>query len=94
MRQSKKTEIANVCYAVVSGNFATFCNEKYRGFNFNWENFARMQESQIRTQLWVQISMPENKKMKEEMENLAAQYAREISERLVGQAGFCEQKKV
>jgi hypothetical protein len=80
----KSMEIANVCYANVAGQFAMFCNPKYRGPNFTWSEFANMMEGQADT--WMMIHRVRGHK--EDVNKTAALFAREIAERLVTRAEF------
>ena len=77
-------EVANVCYANVAGQFAMFCNSKYRGPNFTWSDFASMMEEQAGT--WMMIHGVRGHK--EDINKQAAQFAREIAQRLVTRAEF------
>ena len=88
MKQIKETQIANICYAVVSGNFAMFSNPKNCGPNFQWSRFAEMQEDMLSTDIWIYIPVPRNKASKQEIVDTAARFGREIAERLVTRAGF------
>jgi hypothetical protein len=80
----KIMEVANVCYANVAGQFAMFCNSKYRGPNFTWSDFATMMEKQAET--WMMIHRVRG--CKEDINKTAAQFAREIAERLITRAEF------
>ena len=80
----KSMEIANVCYANVAGQFAMFCNSKYRGPNFTWAEFADIMEGQADT--WMMIHRVRGHK--EDVNKQAALFAREIAERLVIRAEF------
>jgi hypothetical protein len=88
MIQSKETKIANICYAIVSGNFAMFCNTKNCGPNFKWSEFAEMQEDMCLTDIWIYIPVPRNTKAKQEIKDMAAKFGREIAESLIRRAGF------
>jgi hypothetical protein len=94
MNQNKRYQIANVCYAIVSGNFAMFCNPKYRGDKFKWENFADMQKEHCELHVWLHIQIPKDQKIKKEIEETAANFAYEIAENLVTRAGFINKEKV
>jgi len=59
MKKMIESEIALICYACVSSNFAIFCNPKNQGCNFKWENFVNMQKNKMKTQIWLQMSIPE-----------------------------------
>jgi hypothetical protein len=75
----KRLEIANVCYANVSGQFAMFCNPQMRGPNFKWDEFATMMEED--SDIWMYANNIRGHK--ETIYRTARQYAREIAERLV-----------
>lgn len=82
LSQKKLLEISNICYANVAGNFAAFTNPKFRGPAFEWGRFADMQ---VRlSSSWMFIHAVKGKKT--EIDKIAAQYAREIAERLVARA--------
>lgn len=83
--KTKQLEIANVCYANVAGQFAMFNNPKYRGPNLKWENFS---DHCVReADLWMIIHHVYNgsTKNKNEIDDRARQYAKEIADRLVRQ---------
>ena len=80
----KIMEIANVCYANVAGQFAMFCNSKYRGPNFTWSEFATMMGNQADT--WMMLACVRGHK--KDINKQAALFAREIAERLVIRAEF------
>ncbi len=88
MSQSKRYQIANICYAIVSGNFAMFCNPQYRGTNFKWEKFADMQAQHCEIHVWMHMQLPKDPKAKKEIEETAAKFGREIAETLLDRAGF------
>ena len=75
----KKLEISCCMYANVSARFATFCNPAYRGENFTWEKFIKHCEDNSVN--WVFIHHIRGNK--EEVNKVAATYAKEIAERLV-----------
>lgn len=83
----KKLEIANVCYANVSGLFAMFINPKYRGPNFTWKYF--IEHCEENADLWLMIANIKGKK--DEINVQAKIYAKEIAERLVKRAGLDEE---
>lgn len=79
LSDKKNFEIANVCYANVSGNFATFCNPKYRGPNFTWEWF--IEDCEKSAVNWMHVHhVKGDKKLVDET---AKKYAKEIAEHLV-----------
>ena len=80
----KRLEVANVCYANVSSMFAMFCNDAYRGPNFKWANFCDMMVREA--DLWMMIHNVRGNK--DEIHDLARQYAHEIAERMIKQSGF------
>ena len=82
----KRAEIANICYANVSSWFASMCNPENRGSKFEWKNFTGMM-----------VDMSDNwrvihgvKGNHDDIDLLMAQYAREISERMVDASGFAK----
>lgn len=75
----KRLEIANICYAEVSGRFALFQNPKYRGPRFSWDNFAEQCEEF--SQDWMLIHNVRGHK--ESIRDTAKQFSLEIAERLV-----------
>jgi tRNA(Ile)-lysidine synthase TilS/MesJ len=80
----KRLEIANVCYANVAGEFALFCNPKYRGPNFSWEWFIEHCEKSA--DLWLMVSSLHKESAKEAVKEMARNFAREIAENLVKKA--------
>jgi hypothetical protein len=86
MSLSDKTrlEIANTCYANVSGRFATFTNEKNRGPNFTWEGFITHCEETA--DLWIDVAPCAFSGNKQEVYAEAAKMARDIAQQLVKQA--------
>jgi hypothetical protein len=88
MKQEQKTRIANICYAVVSDNFAMFCNPKYRGENFTWDKFVDMQADKCRLQVKLQTPESKDPKKDKEIEDLAEKFGREIALKMVTVAGF------
>lgn len=77
--QKKKLEIANICYANVSADFAMMINPKFRGDKFTWEGWvSRMQRE---ADLWLILNAVEGNTTVNE--SLAREYAKEIAERLV-----------
>lgn len=81
--KTKQLEIANVCYANVAGQFAIFNNPKYRGPNFKWENFS--DQCVREADLWMMIHAvySNSSKNKDEINDRAREYAKEIADRLV-----------
>lgn len=88
MKKTLEKEIALICYAYVSSNFANFCNPKNQGSNFKWENFADMQKKRMKTQIWLQMNMPENQAEQVAIENKAMLFANEIATTLVKESEF------
>jgi len=88
MNQSKRYQVANICYAIVGGNFAMFCKADNRGANFKWENFASMQEKHCALHVWMHMPIPKDPKIKKEIEETASNFGREIAENLVNRAEF------
>lgn len=84
LSDKKRLEIANICYANVAGEFATFCNPKFRGPNFTWEHFAEMCEEQAH--IWMMTNLV--KGSEKEINKTAAKYAKEIATTLLRHSGF------
>lgn len=81
--RKKKLEIANICYANVSSDFAMMQNPKYQGSKFTWEGWvARVQRE---ADLWLILN--DVKGNTKANEALARKYAKEIAERLVELSG-------
>ena len=78
----KKLEIANVCYANVSGLFATHSNPNFREENFTWDSF--IENCEKNADLWLILAATKGKK--KEINELAKIYAKEIAKRLVWHA--------
>lgn len=53
LSDKKKLQIANICYANVSGQFALFANPKNRGPDFTWDWFIKHCEENA--DLWMII---------------------------------------
>lgn len=47
----KRIQVEAVCYATVGGMMATFCNPRYRGPNFQWDEFPEMMREMCRNQV-------------------------------------------
>jgi hypothetical protein len=86
MTKTKQLEIANYCYAFASGMFAEFHNPNMRGDKFTWTNFPSMVERLARAQVFTSVSM--TKKTQVEIEDKAAEYAKEIANTLIKRAGY------
>ena len=71
-------QIANICYANVTGRFATFCNPLYRGANFTWEWF--IEHAQDDAEIWLMANFIS---YNQECIDLAKKYSKEIAETLV-----------
>lgn len=71
-------QIANICYANVSGEFAAFCNESNRGKNFTWEWF--IEHAQEDAEIWLMTNFV---RYNQECIDLAKKYSKEIAETLV-----------
>lgn len=80
----KRLEISNVCYANVAGQFAMFTNENFRGPTFTWDWWVNRCEEEAAGWMFVH-SVRGNK---EEINEIARRYAREIAERLLYRAGL------
>lgn len=85
LSKTKRLEIANICYANVSGMFAAFCNPKNVGPNFRWENFPSMMEREA--DLWMMLADVKCSD-KELMNATAKQFANEIATTLIRHADF------
>lgn len=79
--ETTRLKIANVCYANVAGQFAMFCNPKFRGENFTWKWFVKHCEENA--DLWIILSGYRFRSPKEEINSEARQMAKEIAETLV-----------
>ena len=88
LREKKRLEIENICYANVSGMFAVFCNEQYRGCKFEWSNFPDMMEREA--DLWM-ITYNVCGSNRELINSTAKQFAREIATKLVRQSEFVKE---
>ena len=84
LSKAKQNEVANICYANVTGLFAMFCNPENRGPSFKWCGFTSMciRESD----LWVMLN--DVKGDRKYVNALAKQYAKEIAELMVDRSGF------
>lgn len=80
--KTKQLEIANVCYANVAGQFAMFNNPKYGGPNFKWAIFSEHCVSEADTWMFIHHVYGKSKN-KNEVDDRARQYAKEIADRLV-----------
>lgn len=79
LSQKKRLEIANVCYANVSSEFAMFNNPKYRGPNFTWEWWVT--HCGKNADLWMSIH--DVKGDKALIDSVAKEYSLEIATKLV-----------
>lgn len=86
MSPLKQLQVANCCYAFVSNMFADLQDPAMRGVNFTWERFPSMVARIARAQVFTCVSM--TKKTKTEIEDKAAEYAKEIAETLIKRAGY------
>lgn len=86
MTSIKQLQIANYCYALVSGMFAHFHNPIMRGASFTWEQFPEMVSELARVQVFTSVSM--TKKTQAEIKETAAGFALEITTTLVKRAGY------
>lgn len=71
-------QIANICYANVSGEFAAFCDPAKRGVNFTWEWFIERAGSDC--VIWLNANFS---RYNQECIDLAKKYSKEIAETLV-----------
>lgn len=82
LSDKKRLQIANICYANVAGEFATFSNPKNRGQNFSWEWFiAHCKEI---ADVWVTLNYVAGPRTL--IQETARQYAAEIATTLVQRA--------
>lgn len=81
-------QVANACYAMVSGEFARFINRKNRGLNFDWEEWANRVPERCRVEIWLYVPVPKNDTLKNEIADTAANFGSEIAKQLVTYAGF------
>lgn len=86
LSQTKKNEIANVCYANVSSWFASMCNPLSRGENFKWGKFVEMMVNMSND--WMFIHHVHTKGNKVQINQIANDYTREIAERMLESSGF------
>lgn len=75
----KRLEIANICYANVSGSFAALANRKNRGPNFSWKKFPDMMSKSAKT--WIYLNAVSGNSA--ENISVAEQFAREIANTLL-----------
>ena len=66
--------------------FAGFQRPDYKGPNFTWTDFPEMVEDLARVQIFTSITM--TKKTQAEIEDKAAEYAKEIATTLIKRAGY------
>lgn len=86
MTKNKQLEVANYCYALVSGMFANFHNPIFRGSKFVWSEFPELVSELAEVQVFTSVTM--NKNNKAEIERKASEFAREIASNLVQNAGY------
>lgn len=80
----KRLQVANICYASVSSQFAMFINAKNRGAKFTWTNWIDSCEESAED--WMVIHRVRGDK--QTIIDTAKQYSREIAEGLVKKAGL------
>ena len=80
--KTKKLEIANICYANVSGMFAGFVRNINNGHLYNWSDFPNYCERSA--DLWLMLNS--NIKRNDQVVALARAYAKEIATTLVTRA--------
>lgn len=90
LSQKKKLEIANICYANVSSDFAMMLNTKYQGSKFTWEGWVKRMQRE--SDLWLILNVVKGNTKANEA--LAREYTKEIAERLVELSGVNEMNKV
>jgi hypothetical protein len=82
LSQKKKLEIANVCYANISSAFAEFNNPKNRGNSFSWDWWKNWCVET--SDCWMMVhNIKASKAIKDSANDLAREYSKEISDRLV-----------
>ena len=86
--ENKSIYIANICYANVCSAFACFCNPKYRGEKFKWNEFEGMMQDKAEDLGLIYELGLRSKADKEEAKALFKQYSREISKMLLSRSGF------
>ena len=83
----KRLELANYCYAHVSGMFASFCNEKERGPNFTWERFVDICANRSFSCAMACIKFSDDMP---QYEYWARTFSKEIAETLLKRSGFLD----
>lgn len=78
-------KVSLLCHATVSNMFALFCNEKFRGEKFAWNNFPKMMASQCKDQVFLADIKGKNQ---QEIFEHAEKIGFEIANRMVKTAGF------
>lgn len=78
-------KVSLVCHATVSHMFAMFCNPKYRGEKFKWENFPDMMAGQCETQVFLANIKGRNQ---EEIKEHARDTGARIAQKMIEDAGF------
>ena len=80
--KTKKLEIANICYANVSGIFADFIQMSSSGNLYNWNNFPNYCERSA--YLWLMLNSSIERT--DAVVALAKEYAKEIATTLITRA--------
>lgn len=86
LSNSTKNTIANICYANILGQFASFHAPNMQGSKFTWENFPHMCTGWTYT--WLITNY--HKKITPEILTLAYTYTWEISSKAVSDAGYAK----
>ena len=81
VRSKYSKDIALICYANVSGMFATFCNPKFRGPHFEWDRFTEICVDH--SEDWLYINNIRDGNPNNGDKTLVKQYTEEIANKLV-----------
>jgi hypothetical protein len=82
LSEKKKLEIANVRYAHISSSFAEFNNGRNRGNSFSWDWWKNWCVET--SHYWMMVhNIKASKATKDAVNDLAREYSKEISDRLV-----------
>jgi hypothetical protein len=55
MSPSKKKDVSLACYAIVSGMFAMMHNPRYRGPEFNWDEFVEWMGEKCEVDIFIYV---------------------------------------
>ena len=81
VRSKYSKDIALICYAYVSGLFATFSNPKFKGSNFEWSRFTKICVDHSEEWLYINNIRDGNPNKNDKI--LVKQYTEEIANNLV-----------